>query len=57
AFWSTIGLHRRSDFWGPDALIFDPDRWLDERHKKYYLANPFIFLPFHGGPRICLGQQ
>ncbi|KIO19942.1 hypothetical protein M407DRAFT_142593 [Tulasnella calospora MUT 4182] len=57
ASWSTIGLHRRSDLWGPDALIFDPDRWLDERHKKYYLANPFIFLPFHGGPRICLGQQ
>lgn len=57
ASWSTIGLHRRSDLWGPDALIFDPERWLDERHKKYYLANPFIFLPFHGGPRICLGQQ
>ncbi|KAG8954722.1 hypothetical protein FRC04_011155 [Tulasnella sp. 424] len=55
--WSTIGLHRRSDLWGPDALQFDPDRWLDERHKKYYLANPFIYLPFHGGPRICLGQQ
>ncbi|KAG9016306.1 hypothetical protein FRB90_003335 [Tulasnella sp. 427] len=55
--WSTIGLHRRVDLWGPDALVFDPDRWLDERNKKYYLANPFIFLPFHGGPRICLGQQ
>ncbi|KAG8987804.1 hypothetical protein FRB90_003136 [Tulasnella sp. 427] len=57
ATWSTIGLHRRTDLWGPDALIFDPDRWLDERNKKYYLANPFIYLPFHGGPRICLGQQ
>ncbi|KAG8897332.1 hypothetical protein FRC01_011377, partial [Tulasnella sp. 417] len=55
--WSTIGLHRRKELWGPDALEFDPERWLDERHKKYYLANPFIFLPFHGGPRTCLGQQ
>ncbi|KAG9016305.1 hypothetical protein FRB90_003334, partial [Tulasnella sp. 427] len=55
--WSTIGLHRRKELWGPDALQFDPDRWLDERNKKYYLANPFIFLPFHGGPRTCLGQQ
>ncbi|KAG9044823.1 hypothetical protein FS837_007482 [Tulasnella sp. UAMH 9824] len=55
--WSTIGLHRRKDLWGPDALVFDPDRWLDERNKKYYLANPFIYLPFHGGPRTCLGQQ
>ncbi|KIO27175.1 hypothetical protein M407DRAFT_233465 [Tulasnella calospora MUT 4182] len=57
ATWSTIGLHRRKDLWGPDALVFDPDRWLDERNKKYYLANPFIYLPFHGGPRTCLGQQ
>lgn len=55
--WSTIGLHRRKELWGPDALQFDPDRWLDERNKKYYLSNPFIFLPFHGGPRTCLGQQ
>ncbi|KAG8897719.1 hypothetical protein FRC01_011198 [Tulasnella sp. 417] len=57
ATWSTIGLHRRKDLWGPDALVFDPNRWLDERNKKYYLANPFIYLPFHGGPRTCLGQQ
>lgn len=57
ATWSSIGLHRRRDLWGPDACAFDPDRWLDERNKKYFLANPFIFIPFHGGPRICLGQQ
>ncbi|KAG8878323.1 hypothetical protein FRB97_002619, partial [Tulasnella sp. 331] len=46
-----------NDLWGPDANEFDPDRWLDERNKKYFLANPFIFVPFHGGPRMCLGQQ
>lgn len=39
------------------ALEFDPDRWLDERVKKYLIPNPFIFLPFNAGPRICLGQQ
>lgn len=44
---------------GPRALAleFDPDRWLDERVKKYLIPNPFIFLPFNAGPRICLGQQ
>ena len=39
------------------ALVFDPDRFLDERLKKYLTPNPFIFCPFNAGPRICLGQQ
>ncbi|TFK20380.1 cytochrome P450 monooxygenase pc-3 [Coprinopsis marcescibilis] len=54
AVWS---MHRRKDLWGPDAEEFDPDRWLDERLAKYFTPNPFIFLPFNAGPRICLGQQ
>ncbi|KAI9572477.1 cytochrome P450 [Boletus coccyginus] len=45
------------DLWGPDADLFDPDRFLDERLHKYLTPNPFIFLPFNAGPRICLGQQ
>ncbi|KAI0663218.1 cytochrome P450 monooxygenase pc-2 [Cubamyces menziesii] len=55
--YSVFMLHRRKDYWGPDALSFDPDRWLDERLNKYFATNPFIFLPFNAGPRICLGQQ
>jgi cytochrome P450 len=39
------------------ALEFDPDRFLDDRAKKYLVHNPFIFIPFNAGPRICLGQQ
>lgn len=42
---------------GKLALEFDPDRFLDERQQKYFVNNPFIFLPFNAGPRICLGQQ
>ncbi|CAE6510479.1 unnamed protein product [Rhizoctonia solani] len=55
--WSTLRMHRRKDLWGPDADEFDPERWLDERLKKYVTPNPFIFLPFNAGPRICIGQQ
>ncbi|KAF7373956.1 hypothetical protein MSAN_00608100 [Mycena sanguinolenta] len=54
---SVFLMHRRTDLWGPDALKFDPGRFLDERVRKYLTANPFIFLPFNAGPRICLGQQ
>jgi len=39
------------------ALEFDPDRFLDERLQKYLAPNPFIFLPFNAGPRLCLGKQ
>ncbi|PPQ84613.1 hypothetical protein CVT25_015710 [Psilocybe cyanescens] len=55
--YTVINLHRRTDLWGPDALEFDPDRFLDERLQKYFLPNPYIFCPFNAGPRICLGQQ
>lgn len=55
--YSVFMMHRRTDLWGPDAEEFDPDRFLDERVKKYLVKNSFIFLPFNAGPRICLGQQ
>ncbi|KAI6003547.1 cytochrome P450 [Pisolithus orientalis] len=54
--YSVFLMHRRKDLWGPDAEIFDPGRFLDDR-LKYLTSNPFIFLPFNAGPRICLGQQ
>lgn len=52
-----IHLELRGLTVGLPALEFDPDRFLDERMKKYLVPNPFIFLPFNAGPRICLGQQ
>ncbi|KAJ2930675.1 hypothetical protein H1R20_g6407, partial [Candolleomyces eurysporus] len=55
--YSVFLMHRRHDLWGPDADKFDPDRFLDDRVKTYITPNPFIFLPFNAGPRICLGQQ
>ncbi|KAG1731966.1 cytochrome P450 monooxygenase pc-3 [Suillus paluster] len=55
--YSVFVMHRRKDLWGPDALEFDPDRFLDERLQKYLTPNPFIFLAFNAGPRICPGQQ
>ncbi|KAF8185157.1 cytochrome P450 [Pholiota molesta] len=55
--YNIINMQRRTDLWGPDALKFDPDRFLDERLHKYLVPNPYIFSPFNAGPRICLGQQ
>ena len=49
-------IHTSEDLWGPDAGQFDPDRFIDER-KQRLINNPFMFVPFNAGPRICLGQQ
>ena len=43
-------MHRRKDIWGPDADEFKPERFQGRRQGWEYL-------PFNGGPRICIGQQ
>jgi hypothetical protein len=48
--YSVYVMQRREDIWGPDAAIFNPDRWADKKVGWEYL-------PFNGGPRICIGQQ
>ena len=48
--YSVYFMHRRTDLWGPDALTFNPSRWEGSKHS-------WQFLPFSGGPRICIGQQ
>ena len=43
-------MHHRSDIWGADVEEFRPERWVGRKAG-------WEFLPFNGGPRICLGQQ
>ncbi|KAJ4147660.1 hypothetical protein LMH87_002168 [Akanthomyces muscarius] len=48
--YSAWTMHRRKDLYGADASKFRPERWATQRHGWDYV-------PFGGGPRICLGQQ
>nr|POF13010.1 cytochrome p450 52a3-b [Quercus suber] len=47
---SVYCMQRREDLWGEDVLEFKPERW-EQRIPAWQ------YLPFSGGPRICLGQQ
>jgi cytochrome P450 len=51
--YNVYAMHRREDIFGPDAAEFRPDRWA----PKEGLRPGWGYLPFNGGPRICIGQQ
>ena len=46
-------MHRRKDIYGDDAMDFRPERWEEPRLSDIGWA----YLPFHGGPRLCLGSE
>ncbi|CAE6522075.1 unnamed protein product [Rhizoctonia solani] len=55
--YSLLHVHRRKDIWGEDAEDFKPERWFSDNPKRVHVTNPFAFIPFNGGPRMCLGQN
>lgn len=51
--WSTYHMHRLKSLYGEDADFFRPERWEGDE-----LADiGWGFMPFHGGPRLCLGSK
>ncbi|KAL9076980.1 MAG: hypothetical protein Q9161_000613 [Pseudevernia consocians] len=54
--WSLYTMHRRKDLYGEDAESFVPERWLDQGDEKG-LRVGWEYLPFNGGPRICIGPK
>ncbi|QSZ33742.1 hypothetical protein DSL72_005313 [Monilinia vaccinii-corymbosi] len=48
--YSPLIMQRRDDL-TPDVMSFKPDRWFTWQPK------PWQYIPFNGGPRICIGQQ
>ena len=56
--YSIYAMHRRPDLYGMDAELFRHEIW-DEDMPMYSdkTAAAWGYLPFNGGPRICLGSK
>lgn len=54
--YSIYALHRRQDIYGPTAAEFIPERWGPDTPGGP-LRSGWGYIPFNGGPRICIGQQ
>ena len=50
---SAYHMHRSKEIYGEDANEFRPERWEEPELKNIR----FAFMPFHGGPRLCLGSE
>src|SRR5215468_11222289 len=51
-FVNIYGMHRRAKYF-VEPERFDPDRFKPEAEKRIRAA----YIPFGGGPRICIGNQ
>jgi cytochrome P450 len=49
----VYGAHHAPQYW-QDPETFDPERFIKQEVKA---RTPFTFLPFGGGPRICIGNH
>jgi hypothetical protein len=55
---SVYSMHRQPDLYGMDAELFRPERWDEDMPMNNNPTNAkWGYLPFHGGPRICLGRE
>ncbi|KAF8314509.1 cytochrome P450 [Clavulina sp. PMI_390] len=55
--YATILMQRQKGLWGDNATEFIPERWIERQSVNEITADPFKFIAFNAGPRICLGQN
>lgn len=57
--YSTMIMQRSAENYDPPSspTYIDPEKWVPERWLSGWQPKPWQFIPFNGGPRICIGQQ
>lgn len=51
---NNLKLHRDPKYWGENAHLFYPERFLTENYANIH---PYAFLGFSAGPRNCIGVK
>ncbi|KAJ3170437.1 Thromboxane-A synthase [Geranomyces variabilis] len=53
---NVSSIHIDPELWGPDAEEFIPERW-EDKAKMSDLEKLGAYLPFGGGPMMCVGMK
>jgi cytochrome P450 len=55
--YSTLVMQRRADLYPPSSASFPPPSTFAPDRWDSWTPKSWTYVPFNGGPRICIGQQ
>lgn len=61
---NTVAIHSLPQYWGSDALVWRPNRWITNGresknldNEQFYQPPDGLYTPFVTGPRVCPAKK